>query len=102
MYTTKRKKGQKTEKRQKAIFHVLNKAKDLTKKSFMRSGSKQQRNWKLDDERGQRLTTSSGETISIEVHNHRPGNYTHERSHTGIHIELGHNTDVRFYKQSMR
>ncbi|CAF3714953.1 unnamed protein product [Rotaria sp. Silwood1] len=64
----------------------------------MRSGRKQHYSWKLDDERRQRLTTSSGQTFPITTYNHRPGNYTHEENHTGIH-KLGYNTDVDFIKE---
>ncbi len=61
----------------------------------MRGGGRQQPNWKLDDERRQRLTTSSDQIFPITANNYRPGNYTHERSHTGIRIS-GYNTDVDF------
>lgn len=65
----------------------------------MRSSGKQYHNWKLDDERRQRLTTSSAHKFSTaKKYNHRSGNYSHEGKHTGIDI-LRYYTDVNSIKR---
>ncbi len=50
----------------------------------MRGGTKQHRSWKLDDERRKRSVTLSVQASPTTTHNSSPGNYTHERIHTGI------------------
>jgi hypothetical protein len=50
----------------------------------MRSGGKQHYSWKLDDERRKRSATSSVQASPITTYNSSPGNYTHEKTHTGI------------------
>jgi hypothetical protein len=50
----------------------------------MRGGGKQHYNWKLDDERRKRSATSSVPASPITTYNISPGNYTHDKTHTGI------------------
>ncbi len=49
----------------------------------MRS-AKQHHSWKLDDERRKRLAIPSVQVTPTTTNNNSPGNYTHEKSHTGI------------------
>jgi hypothetical protein len=50
----------------------------------MRGGTKQHHGWKLDDERRKRSITSSLQASPTTTYNSSPGNYTHEKIHTGI------------------
>ena len=50
----------------------------------MHSSGKQHHGWKLDDERRKRSTTSSAQASPVTTHNSSPGNYTHEKTQTGI------------------
>jgi hypothetical protein len=50
----------------------------------MRGSGKQYHSWKLDDERRKRVTTSSVQASPITTYNRSPGNYTHEKTQTGI------------------
>jgi hypothetical protein len=43
--------------------------------------TKQQHNWKLDDERRKRPTVSP---VPRTTNDYSPTNYTHEKNHTGI------------------
>lgn len=50
----------------------------------MRGSGKQHYSWKLDDERRKRSAISSIRASAAAVYNSSPGNYTHEKPHTGI------------------
>ncbi len=79
-----KKKRTKNRKDKKSNLYLQNLAKKIQPKSFMRGGGKQHYNWKLDDERRKRSATSSVPASPITTYNISPGNYTHDKTHTGI------------------